>query len=149
MIAAPVSSAPARRRTRILCADDDPMIRRVVTITLEADGFDVCTVADGDAAYEEALRHHPDVVVLDIMMPGRDGYDVLRALRENPETADVPVVLLSAKATDAEVWEGWKAGADYYMTKPFNPTELTDFLGYLTAQDAAALAPVIPMRVTT
>src|SRR5690349_12997 len=115
MIAATVSTAPPRRRTRILCADDDPMIRRVVTITLEADGFDVCTVADGDAAYEEALRLHPDVVVLDIMMPGRDGYDVLRALRDNPATADVPVVLLSAKATDAEVWEGWKAGADYYI----------------------------------
>jgi DNA-binding response OmpR family regulator len=85
----------------------------------------------------------PDVLVLDIMMPGRDGYAVLRALRSNPATASVPVVLLSAKATDAEVWEGWKAGADYYITKPFNPTELTDFIEHLVldpSPDAAFLA---------
>ena len=65
------------------------------------------------------------------MMPGRDGYTVLRDLRLNPATAEVPVVLLSAKATDAEVWEGWKAGADYYITKPFDPSELTSFIDHL------------------
>ncbi len=149
MGSAAATTVTNRRATRVLCADDDPMIRRVVTITLEADGFDVCTVADGDAAYAEAIRSRPDVVVLDIMMPGRDGYDVLRALRLHPATADVPVVLLSAKATDAEVWEGWKAGADYYITKPFNPTELTDFLGYLMTQDSEPVAPVIPLRAQT
>ena len=110
---------------RVLWADDDPMIRSVMAMNLEAEGFDVQTVADGDEAYEAAVRSCPDVLVLDIMMPGRDGYTVLRDLRLNPATAEVPVVLLSAKATDAEVWEGWKAGADYYITKPFDPTELT------------------------
>jgi DNA-binding response OmpR family regulator len=106
---------------------------------LEAEGFDVQTVADGDEAYEAAVLIGPDVLVLDIMMPGRDGYEVLRALRANPMTASMPVVLLSAKATDAEVWEGWKAGADYYITKPFNPTELTDFIEHLllSASDEA------------
>jgi DNA-binding response OmpR family regulator len=125
--------APTDRRQsiRVLWADDDPMIRTVMATNLEAEGFDVQTVADGDEAYEAAILICPDVLVLDIMMPGRDGYAVLRALRANPTTASMPVVLLSAKATDAEVWEGWKAGADYYITKPFNPTELTDFIEHL------------------
>ena len=130
-----VATAPSptdrRQHVRVLWADDDPMIRTVMATNLEAEGFDVQTVADGDAAYEAAVLICPDVLVLDIMMPGRDGYAVLRALRSNPATASVPVVLLSAKATDAEVWEGWKAGADYYITKPFNPTELTDFIEHL------------------
>jgi DNA-binding response OmpR family regulator len=130
-----VATAPApldrRQSVRVLWADDDPMIRTVMATNLEAEGFDVQTVADGDAAYEAAVLICPDVLVLDIMMPGRDGYAVLRALRSNPATASIPVVLLSAKATDAEVWEGWKAGADYYITKPFNPTELTDFIEHL------------------
>ena len=128
-----VAPSPTDRRqsVRVLWADDDPMIRAVMATNLEAEGFEVQTVSDGDAAYEEAVRERPDVLVLDIMMPGRDGYAVLRALRLNPDTAEVPVVLLSAKATDAEVWEGWKAGADYYITKPFNPTELTDFIDHL------------------
>jgi DNA-binding response OmpR family regulator len=130
-----VATAPAlpnrRQSIRVLWADDDPMIRTVMATNLEAEGFDVQTVADGDAAYEAAILICPDVLVLDIMMPGRDGYAVLRALRANPMTASIPVVLLSAKATDAEVWEGWKAGADYYITKPFNPTELTNFIEHL------------------
>jgi DNA-binding response OmpR family regulator len=137
-----VALAPAptdhRQSVRVLWADDDPMIRSVMAMNLEAEGFEVQTVADGDAAYEEAVRDRPDVLVLDIMMPGRDGYAVLRALRLNPDTAEVPVVLLSAKATDAEVWEGWKAGADYYITKPFNPTELTDFIDHLLFEPAEA-----------
>ena len=130
----------------MLWADDDPMIRSVMAMNLEAEGFEVQTVSDGDAAYEEAVRARPDVLVLDIMMPGRDGYAVLRALRLNPETAEVPVVLLSAKATDAEVWEGWKAGADYYITKPFNPSELTDFIDHLLleAPDDLSSLPIGP-----
>jgi DNA-binding response OmpR family regulator len=144
-----VSTSPApderRQSVRVLWADDDPMIRTVMAMNLEAEGFDVQTVADGDTAYEEAVRIPPDVLVLDIMMPGQDGYAVLRALRMNPDTAELPVVLLTAKATDAEVWEGWKAGADYYITKPFNPTELTDFIDHLvfesSPEDASSPVP--------
>jgi DNA-binding response OmpR family regulator len=139
-IAMTVTTSPApderRQSVRVLWADDDPMIRSVMALNLEAEGFDVQTVADGDAAYEEAVRIPPDVLVLDIMMPGQDGYSVLRALRLNPDTAELPVVLLTAKATDAEVWEGWKAGADYYITKPFDPTELTDFIDHLLFDSA-------------
>jgi DNA-binding response OmpR family regulator len=150
MEAASVPAQPDRRQSiRVLWADDDPTIRTVMATNLEAVGFDVQTVADGDAAYEAAVRIRPDVLILDIMMPGRDGYAVLRALRANPATVEVPVVLLSAKATDAEVWEGWKAGADYYITKPFDPTELSDFIDHLLPKpfpDAAAL-PSVGVRV--
>jgi DNA-binding response OmpR family regulator len=140
-IAMPPAAVHPRGSVRVLWADDDPMIRSVMAVNLEAEGFAVETVSDGDEAYDAAVRDRPDVLVLDIMMPGRDGYEVLRALRSNPETAEVPVVLLSAKATDAEVWEGWKAGADYYITKPFNPTELTSFIDHLvtSAPDAEVL----------
>jgi DNA-binding response OmpR family regulator len=129
--AAPTVANPRRASVRVLWADDDPMIRSVMATNLEAEGFDVETASDGDEAYEAAVRSCPDILVLDIMMPGRDGYTVLRDLRLNPATAEVPVVLLSAKATDAEVWEGWKAGADYYITKPFDPSELTAFIDHL------------------
>jgi DNA-binding response OmpR family regulator len=145
MDTAPATASHHRRgNVRILWADDDPMIRSVMATNLEAEGFDVQTVADGDAAYEAAVVYCPDILVLDIMMPGRDGYTVLRDLRLNPATAAVPVVLLSAKATDAEVWEGWKAGADYYITKPFDPTELTSFIDHLTI-DPASEASALPI----
>ena len=143
----PGTTARAQRRgnVRVLWADDDPMIRSVMATNLEAEGFDVQTVADGDEAYEAAVRNCPDVLVLDIMMPGRDGYTVLRDLRLNPVTAEVPVVLLSAKATDAEVWEGWKAGADYYITKPFNPTELTDFIEHIVLGPVPVVGSSVPV----
>jgi DNA-binding response OmpR family regulator len=146
-----VAPVPCDRRqnVRVLWADDDPMIRCVMATNLEAEGFDVQTVADGDAAYAEVTRFRPDVLVLDIMMPGQDGYAVLRALRRNPETAEVPVILLSAKATDAEVWEGWKAGADYYITKPFDPTELTDFIDHLLFESTPEAASSLPTGTTT
>jgi DNA-binding response OmpR family regulator len=140
MDSAPATASHHRRgNVRVLWADDDPMIRSVMATNLEAEGFDVQTVADGDAAYEAAVHNCPDILVLDIMMPGRDGYEVLRALRVNASTAELPVVLLSAKATDAEVWEGWKAGADYYITKPFNPSELTSFIDHLLNDSPVAV----------
>lgn len=136
------TDAPTQGRgsVRVLWADDDPNIRSVMAMNLEAEGFDVQTVADGDEAYEAAVRNCPDVLVLDIMMPGRDGYTVLRDLRLNPATAEVPVVLLSAKATDAEVWEGWKSGADYYITKPFDPSELTSFIDHILTNSSPEAA---------
>jgi two-component system alkaline phosphatase synthesis response regulator PhoP len=111
----------------ILFADDDPGMRALVTMNLEAEGFAVTTAVDGDAALDEVERLRPNLVVLDVMMPGRDGLEVLQEMRARPDVAQIPVVLLTAKATDAEVWEGWKAGADYYMTKPFNPQDLIQF----------------------
>ena len=86
---------------------------------------------DGDRALQEVERLRPDLIVLDVMMPGQDGFTVLQALKARPETATIPVVLLTAKATDADIWEGWRSGADYYMTKPFKPEELAHFAHHI------------------
>ena len=115
----------------MLFADDDPGMRAIVRMNLEAEGFEVTVVEDGDNALLEAERLLPDLIVLDVMMPGRDGFEVLRNLKARTETAAIPVVLLTAKATDLDVWEGWKSGADYYMTKPFNPEDLARFAQHI------------------
>jgi DNA-binding response OmpR family regulator len=109
---------------RILFVDDDPGMRTLVTMNLESEGFLVSTADDGDAGLEAVERLHPDLVLLDVMMPGRDGIEVLTEMRARPDVESIPVVLLTAKATDADVWQGWSAGADYYMTKPFKPEDL-------------------------
>jgi DNA-binding response OmpR family regulator len=110
-----------------LFADDDPGMRAIVLMNLEAEGFEVTIVRDGEAALAAIETALPDLIVLDVMMPGRDGYDVLRELKRKERTSCIPVVLLTAKAADTDVWEGWKSGADYYMTKPFDPDELARF----------------------
>lgn len=92
------------------------------------EGFEVETASRGEDALQQARDVSPDLIVLDVMMPGRDGYDVLAALRADPTTSHTPVVLLTAKTSDADVWKGWTSGADYYMTKPFNVDELIHFL---------------------
>ncbi len=118
-----LDAALARPR-RVLVVDDDATIRRVLTLNFEADGYEVSVAADGEQAKELARSIHPDVVILDVMMPGEDGYSVLRTLRSSPQTNDIPVVLLSARASDEEVFRGWQSGADSYVTKPFELDEV-------------------------
>jgi DNA-binding response OmpR family regulator len=120
----PTFSTRAPGDARILFVDDDPGMRTLVTMNLESEGFLVSTAEDGDAGLEAVERLHPDLVVLDVMMPGRDGIEVLTEMRARSEVERIPVVLLTAKATDPDVWQGWSAGADYYMTKPFKPEDL-------------------------
>ena len=129
MALAPVRLQPEIRGKgrHVLFADDDPGMRAIVLMNLEAEGFEVTVVRDGEAALAAIETTLPDLIVLDVMMPGRDGYDVLRQLKDDDRTAGIPVVLLTAKAADTDVWEGWKSGADYYMTKPFDPDELARF----------------------
>ena len=116
---------------RILVADDDADIRLMLTINLQAEGFHVTQASDGDEARDLVRSTMPDLVVLDVMMPGRDGLDVLASLKANPTTRDIPVVLLTARASDKDVWAGWQSGADYYLTKPFDIIELLRFIDYL------------------
>jgi DNA-binding response OmpR family regulator len=129
---AATSTYVPHRVRRVLVADDEATIRHLLELNLSAEGLEVVVCGDGDDAYD-ALRSGPlpDLVILDVMMPGRDGLDLLRSLRSDPTTSEVPVVLLTAKATDAEVWEGWTAGADYYITKPFDLDEILTFIRYL------------------
>jgi len=119
------------RAQTILVVDDDEDIRKVVSHNLEGEGYHVLTAAGGDEAMDIVKAEQPDLVILDIMMPVRDGYDVLAEIRASPETADLPVVLLTAKRAESDIWEGWSSGADYYMTKPFEVGELMRFVKYV------------------
>jgi DNA-binding response OmpR family regulator len=116
---------------RVLVADDDPDMLTILRINLEAEGYAVDEASDGKEAWGMARELRPDMVVLDVMMPHIDGIDVLTRMRTDPGTRDIPIVLLTAKATDEDIWEGWRAGADYYLTKPFQLDELLRFIDYL------------------
>jgi DNA-binding response OmpR family regulator len=108
----------------VLIADDDADIRDLVGYRLERAGCDVIRAADGEEALRLARERVPDVCVLDVMMPKRDGLGVTRELRAWMETERVPVVLLTARAADDDVTRGFEAGADDYLRKPFSPQEL-------------------------
>ena len=108
----------------VLAADDDPLIRELIQFRLERSGYEVVTAEDGDEALRLARERHPDLVVLDVMMPGLNGYEVTRSLRADEETKRIPVILLTARVQEADVAQGFDAGADDYLTKPFSPQEL-------------------------
>jgi DNA-binding response OmpR family regulator len=110
--------------TAILIADDDPDIRDLVSFKLEQAGFDVTAVDNGLAALASARESLPDMIVLDVMMPGMSGIDVCRELRGDPPTATVPIILLTARAQEGDVEVGFGVGADDYVVKPFSPREL-------------------------
>ena len=120
----------------IVVADDERDIAGFLTLNLELEGYRVVTVYDGAAALEAIRRLQPDFALLDVMMPEIDGLDVLRALKADDATRDIPVIMLTAKAGDDDVWAGWQAGASYYLTKPF---DLDDVLRYLRRLEAAAV----------
>lgn len=107
---------------RILVVDDDRDIRDLVAIKLESAGLDVETRADGSQALEAAAAGGWSVIVLDVMMPGMSGIDVLRAIRERGDTT--PVILLTARGQEKDIEAGFAAGADHYVTKPFSPRAL-------------------------
>jgi DNA-binding response OmpR family regulator len=111
---------------KVLVIDDEPAILELLRINFEMEGFTVVSAPDGRAGLEKAREELPDVVISDIMMPGLDGLQLMRLLRDDPRTADLPVILLSAKAQNAEVQRGLDLGADDYVTKPFDPLELLD-----------------------
>lgn len=115
----------------ILVVDDDPAIRKVLAQNLSLEGYEVTTVSDGEEALETVAAAVPDLVILDVMMPRLDGYGVLEKLRAESDTEDLPVILLTAKSSADDVWEGWQRGADYYMTKPFDIEELLRFMDYI------------------
>jgi DNA-binding response OmpR family regulator len=108
--------------TRILTVEDDERIRTAVKMALEDEGWTVEETASGEEAIEAFSREHADVVLIDIMLPGVDGFEVCRSLRR---TSDVPIVMVTARADTHDVVAGLEAGADDYLTKPFAPKELS------------------------
>ncbi len=108
----------------ILVIDDEKDLIELVRYNLQKEGFDVIGAPDGKAGLEVAREHRPDLILLDLMMPGLDGLEVCRRLRADGRTAGIPVILLTAKATEADRVVGLEMGADDYVTKPFSPREL-------------------------
>lgn len=112
----------------ILVVDDEAFVRALLRDTLELDGYDVVEASDGNAALTALESKQPDAIILDIMMPGLSGIDVLRTIRERDVDWDVPVILLTAAGDDRTTWDGWSAGASCYLTKPFDPDNLLSWV---------------------
>jgi diguanylate cyclase (GGDEF)-like protein len=108
----------------ILVVDDDPDIARFVEVNLRSAGYDVSVASDGEEALEKAASLRPDLVLLDVMMPRIDGFEVAQRLRRNPQTSNTSIIMLTAKALSTDKVLGLTAGADDYIIKPFDPIEL-------------------------
>jgi diguanylate cyclase (GGDEF)-like protein len=108
----------------ILVVDDDPDIARFVEVNLRSAGYDVAVAGDGEEAIDKAMDLRPDLVLLDVMMPRIDGFEVAQRLRKNPQTANTSIIMLTAKALSADKVTGLQSGADDYIIKPFDPIEL-------------------------
>jgi diguanylate cyclase (GGDEF)-like protein len=108
----------------ILVVDDDPDIARFVEVNLRSAGYDVSVAGDGEEALERAAEIRPDLILLDVMMPRLDGFEVAQRLRKNPQTANTSIIMLTAKALSSDKVTGLQSGADDYIIKPFDPIEL-------------------------
>ena len=114
---------------KILVVDDEVYILHILDFSLGAEGYEVITAADGEEAIEKARTERPDLVVLDIMMPKVDGFEACRRLKGDPETNQIPVILLTAKGREVDRQMGIEVGADDYIIKPFSPTKLIEKIG--------------------
>ena len=117
-------SEQERAQPVVLAADDDDDVLALVTFRLERSGYTVLQAHDGEEALGLALEQKPDLAVLDVMMPKLDGFELTRRLRSEEATRRMPIILLTARAQDADVQSGFAAGADDYIRKPFSPQEL-------------------------
>ena len=112
----------------ILVADDDPVIVRLLQVNFKLDGYDVETASHGEEALRKAMELRPALILLDVMMPGVDGWEVARRLKADEETQDIPVLFLSARAQEEDRRRGMDLGVREYVTKPFDPGELVELV---------------------
>jgi len=118
-----------------MVVDDNPDLVDILRITLESKGFNVRCAYSGKELFTGLDELKPDLIFLDVMMPQMDGLEVLTRLRENSDTASIPVILLSAKVLDEDVQIGYKKGAKYYITKPFTPTQVLEGVNLVLGGD--------------
>ncbi|HEY2814938.1 MAG TPA: response regulator [Acidimicrobiales bacterium] len=123
--------------SRVLVVDDDPVILKLLEVNFEMEGFTVILAHDGDEGIEVARSEQPDIIVSDIMMPKKSGLELVTEIKGDPATRDIPIILLSAKAQNADVRSGMEAGADDYITKPFEPLDLVDRVNRLLSARAS------------
>ncbi|MFC1590122.1 response regulator transcription factor [Candidatus Omnitrophota bacterium] len=124
------------QKMKLLIAEDEPDIRLGLKLQLEARGYEVVEAADGEQAVKMVAKHDPDVVILDLMMPKKDGYTVMKDLREQPKWR--PIILVSALNETSDVLKGYKQEADYYVTKPYKIDKLIEAI--------KVMASLIPIR---
>lgn len=122
---------------KIVVADDDADIRTMVGYRLQRAGHEVIAVADGAAALDACREHAPDLAVLDLMMPGLGGLDAARQIRADSALRDVRILMLTARAQESDIEQGFAAGADDYLTKPFSPRELSTRVAALLGRGRA------------
>jgi len=120
-------------KKKILVIEDDPSSLRLIEYTLEQEGYLVLMAPNGLEGLRKALKENPDLVVLDVMLPGIDGFEICHRLRVEPQTAQLPILMLSAKSQEVDKATGLKEGADYYLTKPVVPSEVINRVGTLLA----------------
>ena len=121
---------------KILVVDDEIYIVHILDFSLGMEGYEVLTALDGEQAVEKARAEHPDLIVLDIMMPKLDGYETCKILKAGDDTKSIPVILLSAKGRNVDQKIGFEAGADDYITKPFSPRKLVERINALLGQSS-------------
>ena len=109
---------------KVLIVDDEEIIRKFLRINLLKLGYEVKEAMDGVQALEQLGKDTYDLLISDVLMPNKNGWEVLKAVRSNPKTKDLPVILLTAKNEDADMFQGYELGANYYMTKPFTKDQL-------------------------
>jgi DNA-binding response OmpR family regulator len=109
---------------RVLVVDDDEVIRQLIAVNLTLEGFDVATAVDGQDCLDKVRAIAPDVITLDVMMPRLDGWETTLQLRKSPDTAQIKVVMITARAQEEDIVRGAAVGADAYLTKPFDPGEM-------------------------
>jgi DNA-binding response OmpR family regulator len=121
----------------VLVVDDDPVILKLLEVNFEMEGFNVVVARDGSEGIDVARSTRPDIIVSDIMMPRKSGLELVTELKSDPATSEIPIILLSAKAQNADVHAGMDAGADDYITKPFEPLDLVDRVNRLLSSNAS------------
>jgi two-component system alkaline phosphatase synthesis response regulator PhoP len=109
---------------KVLIVDDEEVIRKFLRINLTNWGYEVKEAKDGVEALEQLKSNQFDLLISDIVMPNKDGWEVLKVVKANPKTKDMPVIVLTAKGEDKDMFKGYDLGANYYMTKPFTKTQL-------------------------
>jgi DNA-binding response OmpR family regulator len=119
---------------RVLVVDDSSVIRDLIAVNLELEGFAVDVAEDGEAALEHVARRRPDLVTLDVVMPRLGGFETAARLRGDPETARIPIVIVTARASAADLERGEEIGVDGYLTKPFEPAELVALVSRLVRE---------------
>jgi two-component system alkaline phosphatase synthesis response regulator PhoP len=121
---------------KILVVDDEIYIVHILDFSLGMEGYEVVTALDGEQALQKVKSEKPNLVVLDIMMPKLDGYETCKILKSDPETRNIPVILLSAKGRNVDQKMGFQVGADDYITKPFSPRKLVERINMILGQPA-------------